>query len=252
MLENYSLYELLKELNFFIYSLVRIFSFIIIVPILGNKVINYKIKLLFSILISCCLESNTFNLNFSLFSSKGILILIEQILIGMIMGYFIVLIFSISRIAGEIISVQMGLSFSAIFDLNSRLNSLVLSRLISLFTNFLFLSLNGHLIVLQIIIRSFQILPIQNIFFEKKIFFNLVIFFNVVLLQSIMFIFPILISLLLINIIISFLNRICSQLSIFSIGIPTTLIVGIIMLYNFIPIASLVYKTFFFNLLNQL
>ncbi|CAL4318747.1 flagellar biosynthetic protein FliR [Buchnera aphidicola] len=251
MLNNY-LEELLRESNSFIYSLIRIFSFIIIVPILGNKVINYKIKFLLSILINYSLEVNKFYLNFSLFSSKGILTLIEQILIGCVMGYFFVLFFSISRIAGEIISVQMGLSFSAIFDLNSRLNSLILSRLINLLTNFLFLSFNGHIIIIKIIVKSFQIFPIQNIFFSKKIFFNLVIFFGPILLQSLMLIFPILICLLLINIIISFLNRICFQLSIFSIGIPITLSIGIIMLLYFIPIISSVYETFFFNLLDKL
>ncbi|WP_343153788.1 flagellar biosynthetic protein FliR [Buchnera aphidicola (Mindarus keteleerifoliae)] len=247
-----NLYNFLQDLNFYIYSVIRIYSFIMTVSVLNNRIISYKTKFLFSILTSFILKSGQFSEDIVFFSLKSFLIILEQIVIGMMISHVLNLIFSVSKIAGEIISIQMGLSFSAMFDFNSNLNSLVISRFMNLFTSFLFFSFNGHIIIINLIVKSFQFFPIQNIFFSKRIFFNLVVFFNAILLESLMFIFPIVICLLLVNIIISILNRICYQLSVFSIGIPIILLVGILMIYYIVSIMSFKFNEYFFNLLNQL
>ncbi|XBC38259.1 MAG: flagellar biosynthetic protein FliR [Buchnera aphidicola (Floraphis choui)] len=230
--------------NFF-FSVIRILSFIIVAPLLGDKSIPKKVKIFISLIMSWCFMFFLPIINIDFLTIDGLLILIEQVFIGMSLGFVMQLIFSSVKIAGEIISFQMGLSFSSLLDWNTRSNISVLSRFLYVFLLLLFLESNGHIWMISVLFDTFHKIPIQQVKLDSSMFSNVVIFSKFIFIDSFMLMLPIIIIQLMLNISIGILNRISSQISIFSIGFTITLFVGIYTLYLFVPIIPHVFNNVF-------
>lgn len=85
----------------------------------------------------------------------------QQILIGVALGLTMQFAFAAIRLAGEVIGMQMGLSFATFFDPSGGPNTPVLARLLNLLAMLLFLSFDGHLWLISLLADSFHTLPIQ-------------------------------------------------------------------------------------------
>ncbi|MCL7708213.1 flagellar biosynthetic protein FliR, partial [Enterobacter kobei] len=81
---------------------------------------------------------------------------LQQILIGVAIGFTMQFAFAAVRTAGELIGLQMGLSFATFFDPGSRLNMPVLARFIDMLAMLLFLTVNGHLWLISILADTFH------------------------------------------------------------------------------------------------
>ncbi|XBC44443.1 MAG: flagellar biosynthetic protein FliR [Buchnera aphidicola (Schlechtendalia peitan)] len=233
----------------FLFISIRIISFIVVAPLLGDKSISKKIKLLFSFVISWFFMFFLPIIQINLFSIDGFLILIEQILIGICLGFSMQLVFSVIKLTGEIISFQMGLSFSSLLDWNTRSNTSVLSRFFYIFLLLFFLESNGHIWEISVILDTFYKIPIKKIELDSNVFLNIVTYSKFIFVSSFMIMFPIIIVQLFLNISMGILNRISSQISIFSIGFTITLIVGMYTLFLFIPMIPYVYNNIFNHLI---
>jgi len=216
--------------------MVRILSFISVVPILNHKLINKKNKIVLSCIISWLVSPFLPEVHTVLFSCFGFLSLIQQILIGIVLGFTAQFLFVTVNLAGEIIGLQMGLSFATFFNNNNHLGTSIISRLLNVLTLFFFLVLNIHLYLISILIDSFYSMPIDGYDLNMNIFFILLKFSGNIFLNGILLVLPIMIVLLAISFIMSLLNRLSPQISIFSIGFSLNLLVGIIVLYSLISI----------------
>ncbi|QCI16919.1 flagellar biosynthetic protein FliR [Buchnera aphidicola (Aphis helianthi)] len=240
--------QLITIISNFFWPLVRILAFFSTVPIFNDQHINRKTKIVLSILISWIILPFLPKVNIELFSFIGLLLLLEQILIGIILGFTCQFLFATINFAGELIGLQMGLSFATFFNANNNIGISVISRLLNILMLSFFLSINVHLYLISILINSFHSIPINIIFFKSNIFFVLLKFSSSIFLNSIMFVLPIMIFLLLSNIIMSILNRLSPQISIFSIGFPLNLLIGLVVLYYLISISFPIFN----KLLHQL
>ncbi|WP_343189999.1 flagellar biosynthetic protein FliR [Buchnera aphidicola (Astegopteryx bambusae)] len=234
---NINFYEIFEMFNKIIFVFSRILPVIILVPIFGENIVNKRIKILFSLFLSF-LYINIYIINYSikLFSLTGFIILFEQICIGIVLGYIIQLVFSISIIIGEIISLQIGLSFSTIFDVSQKWNSSIFSYFIKIFILMTFLSMNGHIWIINTIFNSFLLIPISNLNFSRNIFFLILYFFSKVFVNGITIVLPIIMPIFAINIMMAMLNRTIPQFSIFSVFLPILLLISFLIFYFYIPI----------------
>lgn len=233
--------------NFF-WPFVRILAFFSTVPVFNDQHINKNTKIILSVLISWVIFPFLPKVNIELFSFTGLLLLVEQIIIGLAFGFACQFLFATINFAGELIGLQMGLSFATFFHSNNNIGISIISRLLNILMLSFFLSINAHLYLLSILIHSFYSIPIHVICLNSNIFFILLKFSSSIFSNSIMFILPIMIFLLLSNVIMSIVNRLSPQISIFSIGFPLNLLIGIITLYYFTSISFPIFN----NTLNQL
>lgn len=233
----------------FLFLVFRILSFVTTAPLLGDQSVPKKIKLFISLVISWCFMLLLPPVKIDFFSIDEFLVLIEQIVIGISLGFSMQLTFSAVKIAGEIISFQMGLSFASLLDWNTRSSVSILSRFLYMFLLLLFLEFNGHIWMISVLFNTFQQVPIQKIGLDLHAFFNIVTFAKFIFLDGFMLMLPIIIIQLMLNISIGVLNRITSQISIFSVGFTLTLIVGIYTLYLFIPRIPYFYSNVFDRLI---
>ncbi len=97
-------------------------------------------------------------------------------------------------------------------------------------TLLMFLAMNGHLMVLETLIMSFQTLPIGIGTFNPDAFILLARYASTIFASGMLLALPLVGSLLTINLALGILNRSAPQLTVFNIGFPTSLIVGLILL----------------------
>ncbi|XBC38792.1 MAG: flagellar biosynthetic protein FliR [Buchnera aphidicola (Melaphis rhois)] len=233
----------------FLFLAIRILSFVAIAPLLGDKSIPKKIQLFITFILSWFFMLIIPKVKIDLFSSDGLLILFEQILIGMSLGFAMQLIFSAIKVAGEIISFQMGLSFSSLLDWNTHSNISVLSRFLYIFLLLLFLEFNGHILMISVLFDTFRAFPITPIKLDSEKYLRIVIFTKFVFIDGFMLMLPVIIIQLILNFSMGILNRIASQISIFSIGFTVTLLIGVYTVYLFIPTIPYVYNNIFNRLM---
>jgi len=215
----------------FLWPFARITAFMAASPLWGHSSVPNQAKVglaaLIAILIAPILPAMP---DIAVMSWAGVGIMIEQILIGLAMGLVMHIMFAVVQAAGDFIGLQMGLAFASFFDASSGTNIMVLSRILYMITLLMFLAMNGHLMVLETLIMSFQTLPIGIGTFNPDAFILLSRYAGTIFASGMLLALPLVGSLLTINLALGILNRSAPQLTVFNIGFPTSLIVGLILM----------------------
>ena len=160
--------------------------------------------------------------------------------------------FAAVRTAGEIIGLQMGLSFATFVDPASHLNMPVLARIMDMLALLLFLTFNGHLWLISLLVDTFHTLPIGGEPLNSNAFLALTKAGSLIFLNGLMLALPLITLLLTLNLALGLLNRMAPQLSIFVIGFPLTLTVGISLMAALMPLIAPFCEHLFSEMFNLL
>lgn len=220
------LYELLSH---YILVMMRIIALLTTAPVFNEKAFTKRVRVGLSILIAVLIGSNVPDAHIGVYSWQGVWVIAKQLLIGAAIGFSMQMLFVAVRMAGEIIGMQMGLSFATFFD-PSVGSQPVIARFLNLLAVLLFLVFNGHLWLIAILSESFHTLPITDTPLHTAGFFYVVQQAGIIFKEGLMLGLPIISLLLCINFTLGLLNRMTPQLSIFVIGFPLTLTVGMVAL----------------------
>ena len=123
--------------------------------------------------------------------------------------------------------MQAGLGFAVMVDPSSRASVPLISQFYLMMVTLVFLSLNGHLVVLDTLIESFRIMPIGNITLENSIVWKVILFSGWMFKEAVLISIPAILSLLIVSLSFGIMTRVAPQLNIFSLGFPITLLMGI-------------------------
>ncbi|MEQ4581983.1 MAG: flagellar biosynthetic protein FliR, partial [Pantoea agglomerans] len=227
--------QLVQWVSQFFWPLVRIMALFATAPILNERSVSKRVKIGLAVMITWLLMPLLPAVNVTLFSPEGFLLLIQQMLIGIALGFTMQFAFAAVRLAGEVIGLQMGISFATFFDPGSRLNMPVLARFLDMLAMLLFLTFNGHLWLISLLADSFHTLPIGGQPLNANAFMALVKSGGLIFLNGMMLALPLIVLLLMVNLVLGLLNRVSPQLSIFAIGFPITLSVGILTISLLMP-----------------
>lgn len=161
-----------------------------------------------------------------LFSLTALFLAFEQAIWGMLFGLILHMLFSIFTMLGQIVSLQMGLGMAMMNDPINGLSVAILGRVFLLFATLLFLVLEGHLIVIDILIQSFVIWPvgsgISTLSVQKVIYI-----FGWMFSSALALALPAIVSMLLANISFGVMNRAAPSLNIYALGFPMTMMLGL-------------------------
>lgn len=212
----------------FLWPMFRIAGFLSLAPVLGARTVSARIRIgfagLLTIVVMPLLEDLPPIPGLSL---EVFLVVMVQILIGIVLGFVLLLLMQIFVVAGQIISMQMGLGFASMMDPANGVSVSLLAQYYQLMITLMFLSLGGHLASIEVLVLSFEMLPITA---EPTLGLDLPL---VALLGSWIFTaalklaLPAVTALLLVNLIFGVMTRSAPQLNIFSLGFPITMVMGI-------------------------
>ncbi len=170
------------------------------------------------------------------FSAPGMLLVAEQLLIGLAIGLSMQIAFAAVTLAGDLIGLQMGLSFASFIDPQNAEQAPLIGSFLSVVLMLVFLSLNGHLLMLGTVVESFQAYPVAV---DAVRAFDMLQF---VQRASDLFAFglqmalPVIAAMLLTNITLGMLARTSPQLNLLAVGFAVTLTAGLVMLVAMLPL----------------
>ncbi|MDD5299469.1 MAG: flagellar biosynthetic protein FliR [Gallionella sp.] len=217
------------------FPLVRILSMIASSPILGNKQIPVRVKVGLSVLIAIIIAPTIGEMPpVAIGSPQGLLIMIQQIIIGVAMGFTMRLIFTAVEMAGELAGLQMGLGFASFYDPVNAAHSPIVAQWLGMVAALAFLAINGHLYMLSALAESFRTLPIGNMI-PNHGFHAVASWGGSIFAYALQISLPILAALLITNIALGILTRAAPQLNLFAIGFPITLAIGFLVLMLSMP-----------------
>lgn len=157
-------------------------------------------------------------------------LLAQQALIGIAIGFMMRLMFAAVDIAGEMIGLQMGLSFAVFFNPQTGGQSSVVAEFMGLLTLLIFLALDGHLMLINVLVVSFEWLPV-GAGTNPEGWLLIVRYAAVMFFSGILLALPMITTLLITNIALGVLTRAAPQLNLFAVGFPVTLTVGMAVLF---------------------
>lgn len=220
----------------FIWPLTRILGLIMVAPVFGHRAVPARVKIGLGIFIALIIAPTLPPMpDVGLGSWHGLFILVQQLLIGIAIGFIMRIVFAAVEAAGEIVGLQMGLGFASFFDPQSAGQTLVLARFFNMLALLVFVAVNAHLLLIGVLVDSFQTLPISPQPLSAAGFYNVAAFGSTVFAVGLQLALPLIAILLMTNLSLGILTRSAPQLNIFAIGFPITLGVGLIVLDLTLP-----------------
>lgn len=210
----------------FILPLFRVTALLMTMPILGTKMLPARVRLYFAVAITVVIVPGLPPMpEFNPLGLSGLLLCAEQIIIGALFGLSLQLLFQAFVVAGQIVAIQMGMAFASMVDPANGVNVAVVSQFMTMLVSILFLVMNGHLVVFEVLTESFTTLPVGGGLLVNH-FWELAGRLGWVFGAALLLVLPAITALLVVNIAFGVMTRAAPQLNIFSIGFPLTLVLG--------------------------
>ncbi len=216
----------------FLLPLFRISAFFMVVPLIGTQLVPIRIRLAFAVAVTLVVMPllpplpSVDGLSLSLYITIA-----EQLLIGFSLGFFVQILFQVVVLGGQIISYQMGLGFASISDPTNGISVVVLSQFYLMMTMMIFLSMNGHLVLLDVIVDSFRIIPVGEGTAGPAVFEKIILSGSWLFAAATLMALPAIIALLIVNFAFGIMTKAAPQLNIFAIGFPFTMVFGIFIVW---------------------
>ncbi|HRQ04881.1 flagellar biosynthetic protein FliR [Nitrosomonas halophila] len=245
---NITTAELNTWLATLLWPLTRILGLLASAPVLGNNAIPVQVKLGLAVLLTILVAPSLPPLpRIDPGSGIGLVILLQQVVIGLAMGFAMRIVFTAVEMAGEIIGLQMGLGFATFFDPQHSGQVQLIGRFFGLITTLAFLSIDGHLQIVALLVRSFSILPIGLEGVTALSFATLTNWGIEIFTLGLRLALPVLTALLITNLALGILTRAAPQLNIFAVGFPLTLGIGLVMMSLTLPYFAPVLRQIFLD-----
>lgn len=230
--------ELAALLGAWLWPFVRIAALVSSAPIIGTRAVPPRIRVLLALALSGLLVPVLPAAPLiEPLSPAGVLVTLQQVLIGLVLGLSLRLIFTAVEFAGQLLGQQMGLGFAAMVDPTSGNQVPVVSQLYMLLATLLFLSLNGHLLMVEALAESFHTVPVGIHGVTHEGIGVLLRWAGELFAQAMVMALPTITALLIVNVAYAILARAAPQLNIFAVGFPLTLMAGALLIY--LTLASL-------------
>lgn len=219
-----------------LWPMMRIGAMLLAMPVIGTRLVPTRVKIIFTLVLSVLVVPLLPPIpQVEALSLEGLLISVQQILIGLSMGFTLQLVFGALMIAGESIAMSMGLGFASMVDPTNGVNVPVVSQLFIIIGTLLFLALGGHLTLIQLVVSSFQTLPISPTGVGRDSFYALFAWGSQMFIGALWVAIPALITMLVIMLSMGVMTRAAPQLNIFSVGFPVSMFLGFIIIMLVIP-----------------
>ncbi len=214
-----------------VWPFTRIAAMLAIAPIFGARIVPLRVRLIVALLLTWVVLPLIPKVPpVDPLSAASALITAQQLLIGLAIGFSLQLILATLVIAGQTIAMGMGLGFAQMVDPQNGVSVPVIGQYYLVVATLLFLSLNGHLALLRVLVDSFHSLPIGVDALSREDFRAVAQWGVRMFGDAVMVALPAVAAILLVNLSFGVISRSAPQLNIFGVGFPMTLMLGFVVL----------------------
>jgi flagellar biosynthetic protein FliR len=214
----------------------RISALLLAAPIFGASSVPVRARLLLAVFVTALVvPSLNSTPSVDALGPAGLLVALQQVMIGLAMGFVIQMMFASVVIAGQSLAMTMGLGFAMTVDPQNGVQVPVLSQLYIILATLVFLAVNGHLLLIQFLVDSFTYLPVGLSGWRDDFGLDVVLWASQMFMSALLMALPALISILVINIAFGVITRAAPQLNIFAVGFPVTILAGFLFVWLSLP-----------------
>ncbi len=210
----------------------RIAAMLMIAPLFGGRMVPTRLRILFALALAASLSpliASAPHLD-ALAGHTSVLMIVQEIAIGATMGFMVQMVFDAIIIGSQTIAMGMGLGFAMLVDQQRGVNVPILSQFFVILTTMMFLALNGHLILIKVLIQSFTTLPPGTVGLGREGLWSVVSWGSQMFAGAILIALPAVVALLIVNIAYGVISRAAPTLNLFAVGFPATMLLGFLML----------------------
>lgn len=198
-------------------------------PIFSARSVPIRSKVGLAFLIAVCAQAGLPDQDvIGLTDPRAFGVVLQQVIVGVAIGLAVRIVFAAVELAGEVIGLQMGLNLAGFFDPTTNTQTTAVGRFYGNTTMLLFVVINGHLMLLQAVIASFDTFPVGGGAFDAVAQMRIHELGAVVFRYGLWIALPLIGMLMFINIVLGFVSRIAPQMNAFAIGFPLTLAAGLV------------------------
>lgn len=211
-----------------LWPFLRVLGVFTTAPIFSSRAFPVRARIGLAFLVSLCAQATlagqpTIGLN----DAAALGTLVQQVGIGMAIGFTVRLVFTAVELAGELVGLQMGLNFASFFDPMANSQVSAVSRFFGNIGVLLFIAINGHLTVLMAIVKSFDAFPIGGSLMQAFARVRVYELGADLFASALWIALPMVGLLLFVNLTLGVISRVAPQMNIYAIGFPVTLTAGL-------------------------
>jgi len=228
---------MLTNIEIFLLVFVRMSSLFIISPIFGRRNVPSIFKIGFALMVSVILMNVVeLPVNVNLYSIYDFSIAVfKEFIVGLVLGYVGFVILSAIYLAGQLIDTQIGFGIVSVIDPVSNIQVPITATLYYGLTMVIFLTINGHHMLIDAVVRSFNIIPISTAVFSQGMTPQLIQIMGMVFIIAFKISAPIIAAALICDVALGILSRTMPQMNIFFVGIPLKIVLGLVVVMITIP-----------------
>ena len=212
-----------------LWPFLRVLALFATMPLFAQRGVPVRVRIGLAFLIAFCAQASMPPIApVALDSSAGMLAVVQQVLIGLSLGFAVKVVFAAVEFAGELIGLQMGLNFAAFFNPMTGGEETAVSRFFGISVSWLFIVSGGHLLVIAAVVQSFSSFPVGDDPFAFLRAVEPQRWGAEIFSLGLWIALPLVAMLLFTNLVLGVISRVAQQMNIFAIGFPITLGVGLV------------------------
>ncbi|MFO1217080.1 MAG: flagellar biosynthetic protein FliR [Burkholderiaceae bacterium] len=229
--------QLLAWITPLLWPFVRALALLASLPVFAQRVVPVRVRVALAFFIALAAQPTLPAMpQVALDSPATMMLLVQQVLVGVSLGFAVRVVFAAVEMAGEVVGLQMGLNFASFFDPATAAQTTSSGRLFGSMVALLFIVVNGHLAVIAVLVQSFQAFPVapEPLAFVQQMqpqrwaaeIFTLGLWIALPLMGMLLFV----------NIVLGVISRVAPQINVFAVGFPVTLGVGLVGMLLTLPL----------------
>jgi flagellar biosynthesis protein FliR len=229
--------QILAWLSPLFWPFLRALALFTALPVLGTRSVPARVRIALAGFIALAAQASLPAMPVvPLDSPAALMLVVQQVIIGLSLGFAVRVLFAAAELAGELIGLQMGLNFAGFFDPISASQGTASARFFGTIISWLFVVINGHLLVISALVDSFTAFPVGP---HPLAFLSSTMphrWAAEIFSTGLWIALPLIAMLLFVNVVLGMISRVASQLNIFAIGFPITLGVGLMGMFLTLPL----------------
>ncbi|MHA7599161.1 flagellar biosynthetic protein FliR [Alicycliphilus sp. T452] len=221
--------QIMAWLSPVLWPFLRVLALFTSAPVFSMRAIPVRVRIGLAFLVALCAQAALPNQPvIDLNGREAAGAVLQQVGVGLAIGFAVRLVFVAVELAGEVIGLQMGLNFASFFDPASNAQVSAVARFFGNIAMLLFVVVNGHLMVLMAVVKSFESFPVDGHFLQAVAQMRLHELGASVFASGLWIALPMIALLLFVNLTLGIISRVAPQMNVYAVGFPVTLTVGML------------------------
>lgn len=236
--------ELMALTISFLLPFFRIGAFLMALPLFGSQLVSTRVRLLFAFVLAIIITPLVPMPQYDPFSPAFVLLIAEQLIIGIVLGFVVTVLFQIFSLAGQLAAMKAGLGFAMSNDPANGVSVATIGQYYMTMAGIAFLGTNGHLVMIEYLAESFEYWPIGS-GFDSQRYWDILQLGGWLFEKALLVVLPLAVATLIMNLSFGVVAKASAQLNVFALGFPIIMMFSLLFIWIMLQDFLDIYRLFF-------